>query len=114
MPGFQLPQGIGMEQIAQHVEELAQALLTRTRDLGILAKTPAETVGPLVVLQCNDSAQLLRALAQNGVVASNRFDGLRISFHVYNTLADVETVVDVLEKSLHLLTISPASVAEHD
>lgn len=114
MPGFQMLQDIGMEQIAQHVEELAQALLKRTRELGILAKTPAATVGPLVVLQCGDSAELLRALAQSGIVASSRFDGLRISFHVYNTLDDVESVAEILKKNTHLLTLVPASVARHD
>lgn len=114
MRGFQLLQEIGMEEIASHVQELAQALLKRTRELGILAKTPAGTVGPLVVLQCRDSGLLLKELAQSGIVASNRFDGLRISFHIYNTLDDVERVVDVLKRNIHLLVASPASVAQHD
>ena len=114
LPGFQMLQEIGMEQVASHVEKLAQALLNRTRELGILTKTPAESAGPLVVLQCRDSAQLLNALAQNGIVASNRFDGLRISFHVYNTLDDVEAVAEVLKQNIHLLTLAHAIVASHD
>jgi selenocysteine lyase/cysteine desulfurase len=114
MRGFQMLQEIGIEHIASHVEELAQALLTRTRQQGILAKTPTGSVGPLVVLQCRDSGLVLKKLAQSGIVASNRFDGLRISFHVYNTLDDVESVVDVLKKNLHLLTVVPASAAEYD
>lgn len=112
--GFQMLEEIGMEEIAAHVKDLVQALLKRTRELGILAKTPADTVGPLVVLQSRDSGLLLKALAQSDIVASNRFDGLRISFHVYNTLDDVERVVDVLKKNLHLLIASPANVSEHD
>jgi len=112
--GFQMLEEIGLEQISNHVEELAQTLLKRTRELGILAKTPADTVGPLVVLQCHDSGLLLKALAQSGIVASNRFDGLRISFHIYNTLDDVEGVIDVLKNNLHLLIASPANVAAHD
>lgn len=112
--GFQLLREIGMEEIANHVGGLAQALLSRTRELGILAKTPADTAGPLVVLQCRDSGLLLKALAQSGIVASNRFDGLRISFHIYNTLDDVERVVDVLKRNPHLLIVSPADVAAHD
>jgi Selenocysteine lyase len=114
LPGFQMLQEIGMEQVASHVKKLAQALLNRTRELGILTKTPAESAGPLVVLQCRDSAQLLHALAQNGIVASNRFDGLRISFHVYNTLDDVEAVAEVLKQNIHLLTLAPAIVSSHD
>ena len=114
MPGFQMLQEIGMEQIASHVKNLTQSLLSRSRDLGILAKTPGGSSGPLVVLQCQDSTQMLQKLAQSGIVASNRFDGLRISFHVYNTLDDVNAVAEVLEKNMHLIAVSPAGVGGHD
>ena len=114
MPGFQMLGEIGMEKIAAHVEKLAQLLLRRARDLGIVAKTPAGSAGPLVVFECRDSALMLEALAQSGIVASNRFDGLRISFHVYNTVDDVNAVAEVLKKNIHLLAVPPASVAGHD
>lgn len=114
LPGLQMLEEIGMQQVAGHVEKLAQSLLSHTREQGILAKTPLESVGPLVVLQCRDSDRLVKTLAQNGIVASNRFDGLRISFHVYNTLDDVELVANVLKKNTHLLVLVPASVASHD
>jgi len=112
--GFQMLEEIGMEQVAGHVGKLAQALLSRTRELGISTKTPAESVGPLVVLESLDSALLLQTLSQNGIVASNRFDGLRISFHVYNTIDDVNVVAEVLKKNLHLLAVAPATVARYD
>jgi len=114
MPGFQMLHEIGMELVASHVKSLAQALLNRARELGIQAKTSAGSAGPLVVLQCRDSALMLQALAQSGIVASNRFDGLRISFHVYNTLDDVNAVVEVLKRNLHLLAVTPSSVAGYD
>lgn len=113
VPGFQMLQEIGMEDVASHVEKLAQALLNRARELGIVTKTPIDSAGPLVVLQCRDSAQLLQMLAKNDIIASNRFDGLRISFHVYNTREDVNAVVDVLDKNMDLLMIAPSSVASH-
>lgn len=114
MPGFQMLAEIGMEQVAGHIEKLTQALLGNARELGIVSKTPVESAGPLVVLLCKDSAQLVQALAQSGIVASNRFDGLRISFHAYNTLADVEAVTEVLKKNIHLLAVAPANVASYD
>jgi selenocysteine lyase/cysteine desulfurase len=114
MPGLQMLEEIGMEHVAGHVNTLAQAMLHRARELGILTKTPAGSAGPLVVLQCDDSAQMVQALAQSGIVSSNRFDGLRISFHVYNTLDDVNSVAEVLKKNMHLLAVSPSTVAGHD
>ena len=113
-PGFQMLWEIGMEQVAGHVETLAQALLNRARELGIIAKTPPGSTGPLVVLQCRDSAQMLQALAQSGIVSSHRFDGLRISFHVYNTLDDGNAVTEVLKKNMRLLAVAPSTVAGYD
>ena len=116
MPGFQLLQEIGMENVAAHIKKLTQALLSCARDLGIRAKTPADSAGPLVVLQCRDSTLLVQKLAESDIVASNRHDGLRISFHVYNTMDDVNAVAEVLKKNINLLVLDPdpASVGSYD
>jgi selenocysteine lyase/cysteine desulfurase len=114
VPGFQLLQEIGMENVAARINTLAHSLLSRALDLGIVAKTPADSLGPLVVLQCKDSALLVQKLAESGIVASNRHDGLRISFHVYNTVDDVKAVVEVLKKNIDLVVSDPASVGSYD
>jgi selenocysteine lyase/cysteine desulfurase len=114
MPGFQLLQEIGMENVAAHIERLAQSLLSCARDLGIRAKTPADSAGPLLVLQCKDSSLLVQKLAAGNIIASNRHDGLRISFHVYNTMDDVKAVAEVLKKNIDLLVLDPASVGSYD
>jgi selenocysteine lyase/cysteine desulfurase len=114
VPGFQLLEEIGMERVAGHIKKLAQSLLSCAHDLGIDAKTPADSSGPLVVLQCKDSVSLVQKLADSDIVASNRHHGLRISFHVYNTLDDVKAVVEVLKKNIDLMVLDPASVDAHD
>jgi selenocysteine lyase/cysteine desulfurase len=114
LPGFQLLREIGMENVACHITSLTQSLLSCAHKLGIRAKTPADSAGPLVVLQCNDSTLLVQKLAKSDIVASNRHDGLRISFHVYNTMDDVKAVVEVLEKNIDLLVLDPASVGRYD
>jgi selenocysteine lyase/cysteine desulfurase len=114
LPGFQLLQEIGLENVAVHIKKLAQSLLSSAHNLGIRAKTPADSAGPLVVLQCKDSTLLVQKLAESNVVASNRHDGLRISFHVYNTVDDVNAVVDVLNKNIDLMVRDPASVGSYD
>jgi len=80
--------------------------------MGIVAKTPSDSVGPLVVLRARDSALLVRKLAAQGIVASNRYDGLRIAFHVYNTTDDVKAVMEVRAKNIDLMVLAPA--AAHD
>ena len=114
VPGFELLREIGMENVASHIKSLAQSLLHSAVDLGIRAKTPADSAGPLVVLPSKDSTLMVQKLEENGIVASNRYDGLRISFHVYNTMEDVKAVVEVLKKNIDLLVLDPASVGSHD
>ena len=113
MPGFQLLQKIGMDEVARHIRSLTQRLLRFASEMGVVVKTPAESAGPLVVLQSRDSTLLVQKLAESGIVASNRFDGLRISFHVYNTMDDVDAVVEILKKNIDLMVTAPA-VASHD
>ena len=114
VPGFELLREIGMDNVADHIKKLTQSLLSHALELGIRAKTPADSAGPLVVLQSKDSIVLVQELARNGIVASNRHDGLRIAFHVYNTMDDVKAVAEVLKKNIHLMVLEPASVGSHD
>ena len=114
LPGFEMLQDIGMDNVAHHVKTLTQSLLSYTRDLGIVVKTPADSAGPLVVLQSKDSTLLVQKLAESDIVASNRFDGLRISFQVYNTADDVKAVAEALKKHLNLLVLDSASVGSYD
>ena len=101
--GVELLQGIGFQKIADHIKMLTTLLLEGTRSLRIQTKTPPDSVGPLVVLRAKDSDALVQKFAQQDVVLSNRHDGLRISFHIYNTPEDVKHVVALLEKNLELL-----------
>ncbi len=114
VPGLQQLREIGMDNVASHVKRLTQSLLKYTAELGIVAKTPADSVGPLVVLQSKDSTLLVQKLAESDIVASNRHDGLRISFQVYNTMDDVQAVMEVLKKNLNLMMLDPASVGSYD
>jgi selenocysteine lyase/cysteine desulfurase len=114
MPGIQLLQEIGMENVADHIKKLTQSLLSFAHDLGIQTKTPDDSAGPLVVLQATDSNLLVQKLAQSDIIVSNRHDGLRIAFHVYNTLDDVKAVMEVLAQNINLLVRESASVGSND
>lgn len=103
--GVELLQEIGLSEVAAQIAQLTAQFLSGVRNLGIQTKTPADSVGPLTVLKCKDSEALVAKLAAQGIVVSNRKDGLRIAFHVYNTAEDVEAVLDALKKNLDLLAL---------
>jgi selenocysteine lyase/cysteine desulfurase len=112
MRGIRLLQEIGLENVAAHIATLARVLLHGAQELGLQAKTPADSVGPLVVLQCPDAAAVVEKLAANQVVCSSRHDGLRLSFHIYNTVEDVEGVLGVLRQNLDLFTSAAIQLAD--
>ncbi len=114
VPGFQMLQEIGMENVATHIRKLTQSLLNSALDMGIRIKTPSDSSGPLVVLQSSDTNLLVQKLAESDIVASSRHDGLRIAFHVYNTLDDVNAVMEVLRKNINLLVRETAGVGSDD
>jgi selenocysteine lyase/cysteine desulfurase len=107
--GVKLLQDIGPHNVASQVGTLTKALLQGVGELGIRSKTPADSVGPLVVLQAKDSDALVKIFAESGIVVSNRHDGLRISFHVYNALDDVRAVLRLLEENIGLLVTTRES-----
>ena len=72
-------------------------------------KTPSDSAGPLVVLQSKEADRLVQQFAARNVVVSSRHDGLRISFHVYNTLDDVHAVLQLLEENLNQLVTEPVA-----
>jgi selenocysteine lyase/cysteine desulfurase len=102
-PALKLLGETGMDRIAGHIAALTAVLLRGARELGLSIKTPADSVGPLTVLRCKDAGELVARLAAQGFVCSSRHDGLRISFHLYNTAADVEAVLQALKNNLDLL-----------
>ncbi len=100
---LQLLTSVGMGNVAAQIERLARAFTDGARSLGIASKTPADTVGPLVVLRSKDPAALIAKLTGRGIVASARLDGVRFAFHVYNTLDDAGAALDTLKDNLHLM-----------
>jgi selenocysteine lyase/cysteine desulfurase len=111
--GIRLLQSVGLIEVAEHVADLAAALVRGAREMGIELKTPIDSVGPLVVLKSNDSNALVARLAAQQIVVSNRHDGLRIAFHVYNTLDDVGAVLGVLKRNLDLLVLEKTPARVH-
>jgi len=107
---LQVLSSVGFQRIADHVGGLAQKFLAGARELQIQTKTPADSRGPLVVLRMKDAEAMVKKLAEHGIIVSNRMDGLRVSFHVYNTMDDVREVLSVLEKNKDLTVREQALV----
>ena len=87
---------------------------TGAREAGYVVRTPSDPArrGPLVVVQSTDAPALVARLQARGVICSARGQGLRVSFHGYNTEDDVRAVLDALaeESALLVRADKPAAV----
>jgi selenocysteine lyase/cysteine desulfurase len=104
-PGLDLLQEIGLANVAAQIKKVRTALVEGLRGLQIKIKTPVEDAGPMIVIKTNNSDELAAKLAQKDIICSAKFDGLRIAFHVYNTVDDVKAVLSALEQNLDLVVL---------
>lgn len=83
--------------ILDHVQGLTAALLARLRSEGIVSATPVNRArhGASVVVYCEGAAEIVDEMAKKGVYAWNGQGRVRISFHGYNCLGDVDRVMEV-------------------
>jgi selenocysteine lyase/cysteine desulfurase len=91
----------GVAAIAEHVRGLVALLVAGLEELG--ATVAAPPLGPLVCVRSTDAPGLVRALASEDIVASERDSSLRISLHLYNTDDDVAAVLAALQRHRALL-----------
>ena len=102
-PGLEMLQEIGLANVAAHIKKLRDALAKGLKDLQIPLKTPLENPGPMLVVRSVNAEKISAKLAESNIIASSKFDGLRISFHVYNTLDDVRAILAALEANMELV-----------
>ncbi len=103
--GLDLLAQVGAERVEGRIESLCTAFIDGARHEGWDVLTPVDPVrrGPLCVVRSHDGAELVRRLEARGVLASARGDGLRVSFHAYNTPDDVAAVLDAMRHEPALL-----------
>lgn len=91
----------GVPAIAEHVRGLVERFVSGLDELAATVASPP--LGPLVCVRSTDAPALVRALAEDDIVASERDSSLRVSLHLYNTDADVDAVLAALRQRRALL-----------
>ena len=92
----------GVPAIQAHVRGLVERLVGRARRAR-RDSSPPPPLGPLVCIRSTDAPALVAAVAEDGVVASERDSNLRVSLHLYNTDEDVDAVLASLARNRRLI-----------
>jgi selenocysteine lyase/cysteine desulfurase len=103
--GIELMESIGIEETRDHVLRLNERLIAGVDDLGGTVVTPRKRKrhGALICVKSTDVDALVAALGRFGVVTSSRDGNVRISPHAYNSLEDIDLVLEALAANRELL-----------
>ena len=103
--GIELIQSIGIEETREHVLSLNAHLVAGVDELGGTVVTPTrrDRHGALICVKATDVGALVEALGRWGIVTSSRDGNLRISAHAYNSIEDIDLVLEALAANRELL-----------
>jgi selenocysteine lyase/cysteine desulfurase len=106
LAALRLLRSVGLGAVRDHIRSLAGLAIAGLRERGLDVMTPDEPAlrGPLVMVRCQDVQRLIVRLAERGVLCSTRDGALRVSFHHYNSEADVRALLSSLDDNVDLLT----------
>jgi len=103
--GLGLLEETGVPAIEAHVAGLNTRLISGLLDLGADVVTPVDPAhrGPMVCARSTDAPALVASLAEEDFVCSLRDANLRIASHYYNTVDDIDALLDALARRRNLL-----------
>jgi selenocysteine lyase/cysteine desulfurase len=103
--GIELIQSIGIDETREHVLSLNAHLVAGVDEIGGTVVTPTrrDRHGALICVKSTDVDELVEALGRWGIVTSSRDGNVRISPHAYNSLEDVDLVLEALAANRELL-----------
>ena len=103
--GMELMEEIGIAETRAHVSALNDRLIAGVDELGgtIATARAPESRGALICIRSTDAPELVRVLAGEGIVTSERDGNLRVSAHAYNTADDVDRVLAALNANRRLV-----------
>ena len=90
---------LNKKNIEKQLETLSAKAKREFTNLQLLEDTVVARTSHSTIFNIKGNDQLFQKLTDKGVVCSQRGEGIRFSFHFYNTEKDIETIVQLLKNS---------------
>ena len=103
--GLKLLLEVGLDNAWSHTLDIHRELRSELEKLGTQIVTPSScnSHGVMMAVKTKDEHALVSAVEQLGVVISSRDGNLRISPHFYNTVSDIENLLELMKRYRSLL-----------
>ncbi|MGB5819634.1 MAG: aminotransferase class V-fold PLP-dependent enzyme [Saonia sp.] len=88
---------IGMKRVGENNQKLSQKAKNEFTDLGLLEPKVVSRKQHSTIFNIKGDDTTFQHLLDNDVICSRRGDGIRLSFHFYNTENDIDRIVKILK-----------------
>ncbi|MEP2280612.1 aminotransferase class V-fold PLP-dependent enzyme [Maribacter sp.] len=88
---------IGMDKITEHNRKLAKKAKSEFEKLGLLTDEIVNRKQHSTIFNIKADNAVFQKLKDNDVFCAQRGDGVRLSFHFYNTEAEIDAIVKILK-----------------
>jgi selenocysteine lyase/cysteine desulfurase len=90
---------IGKDKIDATIKELSDYAFKEFSNLNLLDNVVINRASHSTIFNIKGNQKLFDALVDNNIICSQRGEGIRLSFHFYNTVKNIKNVVDVIKKN---------------
>lgn len=90
---------IGMQHISEKITQLSNFANISFAERGLLDEAVIRRTNHSNIFNIKGDAELFNKLAEHHIVCSQRGNGIRVSFHFYNTQDDVAKLLEVIQMS---------------
>ncbi|MCW5520868.1 aminotransferase class V-fold PLP-dependent enzyme [Aureitalea sp. L0-47] len=91
-------QNIGMEEVENHLSSLKSEAKKEFEKRGLLEKAVTVRENHSTIFNLKGDKELFEKLKENNIICSLRGDGIRVSFHLYNTIDDLNKLLEVIDQ----------------
>jgi selenocysteine lyase/cysteine desulfurase len=92
--------GLGMNSITEHSLALSEKAKQEFAGLGLLNEDSLAREGNSTIFNIKGDDTVFHRLIQNNVLCAQRGNGIRLSFHFYNTQNEIDEVVKILKTGM--------------
>lgn len=93
---LQMLEKIGMNVIEEKIKLLGSEAKKRFEELELLNEAVARREQHSTIFNIKAKNGLFQKLKENGIICSQRGKGIRVSFHFYNSLEDLDKLIEVI------------------
>jgi selenocysteine lyase/cysteine desulfurase len=87
-----------LEKIGEANKALSEFALQQFSKLGLLEDSVVNRNNHSTIFNIKGDQKLFDAFTNNDIICSQRGEGIRLSFHFYNTTKNISKVIDVIKK----------------